>query len=274
MTNWREIHENDCALPPGRGLDDLTAELAEALGSPDPEIRDGYPYAVLDAWIRSGVIDRERCLALGDLMAERFTDPRIEARTFAPLVLRMIVNRGGAGPGWLDAFAAWYRAEADLRGRDDTLGWLHAVAHGADLLGAFGLRPEVDPGPLLGLAAERLLAPTEYLFAEREDERLAKAVALVLTRPDLTPERSTAWLAPIAEALAPYEYGPMPVWASNAVRTLRALYLLADLGVCAERGGRPVPLAHGEVVKARVAEVLRLPLRQAGDGIPTRSEGA
>ncbi|MFE7634844.1 DUF2785 domain-containing protein [Kitasatospora sp. NPDC057518] len=257
MTNWREIYENDCALPPGRGLDELTAELAVALGDPDPEVRDGYPYAVLDAWIRGGVIDGEGCLALGDLMAGRFTDPRIEARTFAPLVLKMIVGQGVLRLSWLDAFAGWYRAETDLRGRDDALGWLHAVAHGADLLGAFGLRPEVDPEPLLALAAERLLAPTEYLFAEREDDRLAKAVALVLTRPDLTPERSTAWLSPIAEALAPYERGPMPVWASNTVRTLRVLYVLADLGVSVERGGRPVPLVHGEVVKARVAEVLR-----------------
>ncbi|MEU0835548.1 DUF2785 domain-containing protein [Streptomyces sp. NPDC056231] len=257
MTNWREIYETDCALPAGRRLDDLTAELADALGDPDPEVRDSYPYAVLDTWIRRGVIDGDRRLALGDLMAERFTDPRIQAKTFAPLVLKMIVSQGCPRPEWLKAFAAWYRSETDLRGRDEKLGWLHAVAHGADLLGVCGLRPEVDPEPLLGLAAERLLATTDYLFAEREDDRLAKAIALVLTRPDLTPERSTAWLSEIGAALAPYERGPIPVWASNTVRTLRALYVLADLGVSAERGGYPVPLAHGDAVKAQVAAVLR-----------------
>ncbi|MFF4379972.1 DUF2785 domain-containing protein [Kitasatospora sp. NPDC001547] len=190
MTNWQEIYESDCAHPPGWRLDNLVAELADALGDPDPEVRDGYPYAVLAAWIRRGVVDGDRCLALGDLMAERFTDPRIEARTFAPLVLEMIVRRGRLRPAWLDAFAAWYPAEADLRGRDDELGWLHAVAHGADLLGAVGLRPDVDPEVMLALAAERLLAPT-------------------------------------------------------------------DLGVSAERGGHPVPLTHGDAVKAGLAEVLR-----------------
>ncbi|WP_316519949.1 DUF2785 domain-containing protein [Kitasatospora brasiliensis] len=257
MTNWCEIYESDCAFPAGRELDDLVAELADALGDPDPEVRDGYPYAVLDCWIRRGVIDADRCLALGDLMAERFTDPRIEARTFAPLVLGMIVGQGHLRPEWLDAFAVWYRSESDLRGRDDELGWLHAVAHGADLLAACGQRPEVDPAPLLALAAERLLAPTEYLFAEREDNRLARALALVLTRPDLTPERSTGWLSTIGEALVGMERGPMPVWASNTSRTLLALYVLADLGVPTERGGRPVPLAHGDAVKARLAEVLK-----------------
>jgi hypothetical protein len=258
VTDWREIYETDGVLPSGRRLDDLVAELADALGDPDPEVRDGYPYAVLEAWIRRGVIDGDQCLVLGDLMAGRFTDPRIQARTFAPLVLEMIVSQGHLRPEWLDAFAAWYCAETDLRGRDDTLGWLHAVAHGADLLATCGLRPEADPEPLLVLAAERLLAPTDYLFAEREDDRLAKAVALILTRPDLTPERSTTWLSTIGAAFAPLERGPMPVWASNTVRTLRALYLLADLGVSAERGGRPVPLAHGDAVKAHIAAVLRL----------------
>ncbi|MEU4025725.1 DUF2785 domain-containing protein [Streptomyces anulatus] len=229
----------------------------DALGDPDPEVRDSYPYAVLDTWIRRGVIDGDRRLALGDLMAERFTDPRIQARTFAPLVLKMIVSQGCLRPEWLGAFAAWYRSETDLRGRDDKLRWLHAVAHGADLLGACGLRAEVDPEPLLGLAAERLLATTDYLFAEREDDRLAKAVALVLTRPGLTPDRSTAWLSEIGAALAPYERGPMPAWASNTVRTLRALYVLADLGVSADRDGHPLPLSCGNAVRSQVAAVLR-----------------
>ncbi|GAB7185816.1 DUF2785 domain-containing protein [Kitasatospora sp. Ki12] len=256
MTDWLEIYESDCALPPGRRLDDLVAELARALGDPAPEIRDGYPYAVLATWIERGVIDRDRRLALGDLMADRFTDPRTEARTFAALVLEMIVRGGDLRPGWVEAFAAWYRSETDLRGHDAALGWLHAVAHGADLLGTCGLRPEVDAEALLALAAERLLAPTDYLFAEREDDRLAKAVGLVLTRGDLTAEQSIGWLSPIGSALAPHERGPMPAWASNTVRTLRALYLAADLGVSARRDGHRAPLAHGEAVKARLAEVL------------------
>ncbi|MFF7989160.1 DUF2785 domain-containing protein [Kitasatospora xanthocidica] len=256
ITDWTAIYRADCAPPPGHRLDDLVADAARALGDPDPEVRDGYPYAVLATWIERGVIDRDRRLALGDLMAERFTDPRIEARTFAALVLEMIVRGGDLRPAWVEAFAAWYRSETDLRGLDATLGWLHAVAHGADLLAACGLRPEVDPGPLLALAAERLLTPTDHLFAQREDDRLAKALALVLTRPDLTAERSTAWLAPVGTALAGREPGPMPAWASNTVRTLRALYVAADLGVSAKRDGRRAPLAHADAVKARLAEVL------------------
>ena len=55
------------------------------------------------------------------------------------------MSQGEFEPSWLAAFTSWYPAETDLRGYDQKLGWLHAVAHGADLLGAFGRCPQVDP---------------------------------------------------------------------------------------------------------------------------------
>ncbi|HZE00056.1 MAG TPA: DUF2785 domain-containing protein, partial [Micromonosporaceae bacterium] len=33
---------------------------------------------------------------------------------------------------WQRAVGAWFLGETDLRGWDDQLGWLHAIAHGAD----------------------------------------------------------------------------------------------------------------------------------------------
>ncbi|MGW5030708.1 DUF2785 domain-containing protein [Streptomyces nigra] len=38
---------------------------------------------------------------------------------------------------WCAAFSAWYPQERDTPGWDDSLGWLHAVAHGADAVAAF-----------------------------------------------------------------------------------------------------------------------------------------
>jgi hypothetical protein len=39
--------------------------------------------------------------------------------------------------GWYAAYSAWYPAERVTRGWDDELGWLHAVAHGADVASTF-----------------------------------------------------------------------------------------------------------------------------------------
>lgn len=84
MTDWSRIEADDCAVPTDRPLEELVRELSAALADPDPDVRDGAPYAVLATWIERGVIDEPRRLALGDEMAARFQDPEIQARTFAP----------------------------------------------------------------------------------------------------------------------------------------------------------------------------------------------
>ncbi|MEU3778546.1 DUF2785 domain-containing protein [Streptomyces sp. NPDC032472] len=214
---------------------------------------------MLNTWVARGVIDTGRRLALGDEMAERFRHREVQARTFAPLVLDMLVTRGDFRPGWVDAFEQWYPAETDLRGYDEELGWLHAVAHGADLLGRFGLRPEVAPTRMLALATARLLAPTPYVYGQREDDRLAIAIALVLTRPDLSEEEATGWLEPLACDLRGFGPGPLPAHVSNHLRTLRMLYLLADRGLrTAVADADPAPLAHRGALMARIGTVLDL----------------
>ncbi|WP_236243951.1 DUF2785 domain-containing protein [Streptomyces sp. CC210A] len=256
---WQRVYENDCAVPAGADLPALVDELAGALRDPDPEVRDGYPYVVLRTWIERDVVDGPLRVRLGTVMADRFEDPEVQARAFAPLVLDMIVRRGDLDPAWTAAFRRWYPAEEDLRGHDPEVGWLHAVAHGADLLGTLGLHPEVPPADMPALAAARLLSPTDELFAQQEDDRLAQAVARCLTRPDLTEAEATGWLDPLGAHFAagrPPGVPTTPAHTSNALRTLRMLYLLADLGVRLHRGGPRVRLHHAAAVKRRLAEVL------------------
>ncbi|MFD0527053.1 DUF2785 domain-containing protein [Kitasatospora arboriphila] len=196
MTRWRPFLDDD-TLRPGP---ELVAALSADLRSPDPAVRDEQAYVLLHRWIpRLPAAERHR---LGDEMADRFTDPEIQARTFAPLVLARLVRLGDHDPAWQRAFDTWYRTEPDLRGHDPELGWLHAVAHGADLLGALGRSPHTEPADLLDLACARLLAPTEHLFDAMEDDRLGLAIALTLTRPELTRCQSVDWLAPVAADFA------------------------------------------------------------------------
>ncbi|MEU7021751.1 DUF2785 domain-containing protein [Streptomyces sp. NPDC046203] len=257
MIDWNSIEAADYAVPGDRPLNNLVDELSRALADPDPAIRDGAPYGVLATWIERGTIGPERRLELGDEMAARFADPRTEARTFAPLVLDMLVGAGDFKADWVDAFARWYPAEADLRGHDETLGWLHAVAHGADLLASFGLHPEVTPTRMLDLAAARLTAPTDHVYDQFEDDRLARAIGRVLTRADLSADDSTGWLDAIADRFGSDRVStPVPAHISNCLRTLRQLYVLADRGVRATFDSPAVPLRHGAAVKAAVAVTL------------------
>ncbi|MFC8716070.1 DUF2785 domain-containing protein [Kitasatospora sp. NPDC057198] len=251
------------ALPDDDPSDAELAAVSAALRSPDPAVRDGLAYPRLVGWVPG--LPEERRLALGDAMAARFTDPEVQARTFAPLVLAAVLRTGTLRAGWPDAFARWYPAETDLRGHHPQLGWLHAVAHGADLLAAFGQHPEVDPEPLTVLGAARLLAPTGHVFDAMEDDRLGHALALTLTRPELTERQAVGWLDAVAEVFATGEPGPVPAEVSNTLRTLRVVHLLAVRGVRpAWRSPQVRALPHGAAVAERIAGVLAVAAPYAG----------
>jgi hypothetical protein len=210
-------------------------------------------------------------------MAERLRHDEIQARTFAAMILAWVVQRDARTreldaecvPRWQSAFAAWWRDEADLRAWDAQLGWLHAIAHGADTLRAFGRSPRLGAAQLSGLldlATERLRDDGGYLFAQGEDDRIGYALASVLTRVELSVADSTAWLDRVHAAIEAGEPGPAPAWASNMLRTLGSLYAFADRGVrwydpATGTLGDPVPLRHSGAVKGRVADVLRLAWR-------------
>src|SRR5690349_9106550 len=53
-TFWQNIIDNDYAVPPGHPITALTPELLSLLGSPNPDLREGPAYAILDAWIHRG----------------------------------------------------------------------------------------------------------------------------------------------------------------------------------------------------------------------------
>lgn len=248
--------------------------LLMMLRSADPAERDEVACLAMVHRIGSGAEDGD-LVALGDEMALRLKDPQIQVRTFAALILAEVVERdmtsgratAAAVLRWRDAFAAWYPAERDLRGWDERLGWLHAVAHGADALALFGRSPRLDRDDLrglLGTGRERMLAETGYVFRDQEDDRLAYALALVLSRAELDTDDSVGWLAPVRDTFAAGGPGPVPASATNAMRTLRMLYLHCDRGFLFPEAARgdttPVVtrVAHPEALKQALADILRL----------------
>jgi hypothetical protein len=249
-------------------------DLLWMLRSADPAERDEVAYLAMVQRISGGTEDDD-LVALGDEMARRLTDPEIQVRTFAALILAEAVERdiltgratAAAVLRWRDAFAGWYPAERDLRGWDERLGWLHAVAHGADALAVFGRSPRLgrdDLRGLLGIARDRMLAETDYVLRDQEDDRLAYALAIILSRTELDEHDSVGWLAPMCDTFTVGEPGPVPAFATNAMRTLRMLYLLCDRGFRfpeATRGdttAEVAQVAHPEALHQALADVVRI----------------
>jgi len=243
-------------------------ELIDLLASTDPQLRDDIAYSQLAIRIESGAED-QHLRELGDRLALKLSDEAIQTRTFSALVLGCIVERSNHNDllaretllRWVDSFASWYRSETDLRGWDEELGWLHAVAHGADVIGALAGAPELrenDLVALLALVTDRLLTPTLFVFREQEDERLGRAAAIILCRSELSSSAATVWLESPAIALSAGEPGPTPPWVSNTLRTLRVIYMIVERGF---HKGDTLDLhqaPHREDITSAIAGVLRL----------------
>lgn len=258
MVDWHAAIADGMRLPAGVTSADAVAQLVELLPSPDPAVRDELATTALGLLLDD--LDAETRRQLGDTMAARLTAAETHVRSFPPLILSGLVRRGAFDRAWLEMFEAWYPNETDLRGYDPELGWLHAFAHGADLLGAFGRCEHVSAERMLRLGAARLLAPTEYVLRDQEEDRLGYALALTLTRPELDKDASVSWLDPIAAAFEAGEPGPVPPFATNTMRTLRSLYLLADRSMRVLGLDAPVAVRHAAVVKERIAQVLAITL--------------
>lgn len=253
---WRRVLEGGSQVPTERRLDDLTRELFEMLGDPDPDLRDHLAYAVLARWISEGVYD-DLLTGLADGAASGLTyrlgndgDDSVFRRSFSALVLAEAVSRdnvaGAAGREqvltWGDRATGWFVRERDLRGFVADKGWAHAAAHGADLIGQlarsadFGLQ---ELTVLLDVVADRLLAPTTYRLVDGEPDRLAYAVMAVLHRNTVPQKVLDPWVARLGAALQPGA-GPRSPSAHNTEMFLRCLHLQLANGV------RPQPVRRDD----------------------------
>lgn len=184
-------------------------------------------------------------------MLERLEHERAEARSFAALVLASLVGAGDFDESWVPAVARWYVSEDDLRGHDEQVGWVHAVAHGADFFGECGAAGFGDSRELLDALARRLVAPTTVVWRDQEEDRVECALALVLTRDNIDEAIGLGWTGHVRTLFETGMPGPVPAEASN---TLRSLHVA--LGEEVLHDGRPVEVALAGAVRYDLAELL------------------
>lgn len=245
---WGKVLGGDFAVPADRPLSDLTAELTQMLGDPDPYVRDDIAFPTLCVWIGRGEYD-DLLPGLGDGMAaglrsglgQSGTDS-VFRRSFSALVLATCIARdterplvpGGKVLEWGDRIATWILEEKDLRGFVPGKGWAHAVAHGADALGTLGSSPHVGQAELtvlLDVIAERLSLPVDRLFAHGEPDRLATATMALLRRDRIPIETLETWVSRLGQiARRQSTNGDPYLVKGNTEAFLRALYLQLALG--------------------------------------------
>lgn len=199
--SWPAVLADGMRVPSDRSLSDLTTELGDMLGNPDPAVRDELAYPILASWVSDGVYDHllgrlgNGICGLLEVGLGQVDNDSVFQRSFAALVLAEIVERDNRMDlldrrtvlGWGDRLLDWLRAEQDLRGFVQGKGWAHAVAHGADAIGvlaAFSRFGSPELMLLLDVIADRVLEPMPAFFVAGEPDRLA-AAAMVALRRDL-----------------------------------------------------------------------------------------
>ncbi|MPZ63373.1 MAG: DUF2785 domain-containing protein [Propionibacteriales bacterium] len=264
---WQQVLQGGAQVPESEPLDDLTTELFDMLGNPDPRTREELAYPVLATWISEGVYD-DLLPGIGDGATSGLTtglrgdgDDTVFRRSFSALVLAEVVSRTNAISAvppatlltWGDRVTTWLTRERDLRGFVAGKGWAHAVAHGADVLGQLGRSShfgDAELTVLLDVVGDRVLLPTDYRFHHGEDDRLAYAVMAILHRNLLPSSVLEPWVSRFGESLqAPRQVTEWPnATAFNAQTFLRALHLQLGAGV------RGQPTAADEALFANPPE--------------------
>jgi hypothetical protein len=236
------------------------ASLVEDLRSPDPAVRDEGAYSALAHRAEEGKLD-DHLPELAERAAALLADEAVQGRTFGALLVALVVDRdnvtGRAGEPvvrrLLDAVLRWYVAEPDTRGFDAGLGWLHAVAHGADALGELADSPRLgrpDLARVLDALVRRTVAVTDQHWLQDEDDRVAVAVMGVLRRDLLDDEEVRRAVDSLATAWRTAQPGPIAAGTDNAVRLARTLHLQLTLGVRSEPDG---PVRHPAARAAALA---------------------
>lgn len=212
-TFWQNVVTNDCKLPGGYTISDLTPELTCYLGVTDPVERDEIGYHVLNRWITSGLytpddlrpILRQMCINLKAGLGESGTDS-VFLRAFSVLILASIVYYDNHSQQFLsreeirdllNAALDYMTHEVDTRGYVPDKGWAHSCAHTADLVDELAIHRCTDASDLeriLTTISNKVMMPTGYVYQHNEDERLSVAVISTLRR-ELVPQTFlTGWL--------------------------------------------------------------------------------
>lgn len=189
----------------GKNAWDLIAQAIVYIGDEDPHVRDDIVYICL-AIISERLSAKERQRLLDIYLSEEYLfydmnnlkTNSVLTRTFTLLQLVVLLYYHNQD-GLVDedfvgriarALADYLQKEQVMQGYDKEVGWKHALAHSADVLGQLLLTKELKKEDMQDLLDQFLLKVQidDYGYIDNEDERIVDALEKGLKSGCLTEE--------------------------------------------------------------------------------------
>ncbi len=185
--------------------------LTACLASPDPFLRDQIAYEGFTHMLRGAELGVPiRTHLTNDVLARlRSDDASGFERPFAALVLSELVRADRINGYYTDAMydeivarsVEYFTGVRDYRGFDESEGWRHGVAHGADLLMQIALDPNFnEPAHMTQIrdAIATQIAPDGHFYIYGEPERMMRPILFIARRGAFSESEWTAWFEQIA----------------------------------------------------------------------------
>ena len=255
---WQPIREAAADTTPD--ADTHALELVNCLASPDPELRDRIGYELLTYWLREDQLTDDTRFELLRMLTPQLRDVTPTAglrRSFSALILAELMRSDGIKPFMstierehlLSETIAALDAETDFRGLEEAVGWVHPVAHMADLLWRFALHPatSTEQGTTLLGAVRSKVAPTTTAYRFNEGDRLARVISTLIRRGLVDYDIVAAWIGEFARPVSMESWShafQSPAGMAELHNTKQFLRALSDQ-------------LEGEDVDDRIAEPLK-----------------
>lgn len=221
----------------------LTEELIKHIGDPDPNIRDGLIYPVLAHLLHDDVHQKEELIKFTHLLlSEEYLFKGIHTksikntvtRTFTLLQLVILIYKHNKDHSLTDelqirifnAVLEYFNNESIYLGYDDTYGFVHAVAHTADVFNQMAKSPlltKVQVKEILSLIVKAFKNNT-YQFICDEDERMVNAIETMIKSNYISKEELILFIDSLADFEKGDKYPEAYIITSNIKGILRSLY--------------------------------------------------
>ena len=217
--------------------------LMISIGDENPHVRDDLVYEILAHLFYDQVLDEKTLevymlkLASDDYLSfdlENTHEHSVLKRSFSILQLVILVHvhirdhiiNQKIISNVFDKFLDYFLNETILTGYDAKVGWIHTVAHSADLMKALMQVPSFDQTHIKKIfqAVSLKMKNHQHLYAFNEDERIADALLIGIKRNLLTNEYRDQWLKDFSHIDDVFELPDDVILKKNIKQVLRSLY--------------------------------------------------